>query len=209
MAPPAAGIEQPTSFFFPYLRQFGLVPQPMSFEASFEGEPLRLQPMPFLWNWRPALSQKAARGVTVVELLADGAAPLRAEDPGVRLAGPGRLASYRPPGGALDVILSFDPPLPGAEELRGHHRSEWELRVGLDRAASGSVELTPSGRHVRVEWQVTRGWSGVRQPGAAWLLTRFVRFLRTWPRAYSWSGALTLDPIARLDGHWRNARPRR
>lgn len=40
MAPPAAAIAEPTSLFFPYMREFSFVRQPLDFEASFDGIPL-------------------------------------------------------------------------------------------------------------------------------------------------------------------------
>ena len=48
MAPPAAGIVNPTSLFFSYLRQFFFAPQPLEFTATFDGTPCRIQKLPFL-----------------------------------------------------------------------------------------------------------------------------------------------------------------
>lgn len=209
LAPPAAGIEEPTSLFFPYLREFGFVPQPLEFEASFEGRPLTLQKLPFPWAWRRALAQKVARGTVVVELLRDDARPLGPGDPGVEVDAAGSLVAHRTSSGVLPVELAFDPPVPTAGAVAASHTSAWRITVGDDMVMGGTLNLVRDGERIAVGWTVTRGWGGVRQRGAAWLLTRVIRVLGQWPRRYSWSGHLEPGAEPRLVGRWTNARPKR
>ncbi|MDO5502627.1 MAG: hypothetical protein Q4G67_05575 [Actinomycetia bacterium] len=208
VAPPAAGIENPTSFFFPYLRHFGFATQPLDFEASFEGRPLELQRLPFPWRRRRASALKAARGSVIVELLKDGAAPLAVDDPHVEVDFDGNLAAVAIGTEVLDVRLVLDPALPPSGHLEGSVRSEWILTVGADPVAAGTVELAPRRSWVEVGWTITRGWGGAPRPASVWALTRLVRSLRRWPLAYSWTGRLEPGPPPRLVGGWRNARPR-
>lgn len=208
VAPPAAGMRHPTSFFFPYMPTFGFVPQPLEFEASFGGAPFELQRLPFPWHWRRALAMKASVGMVVVELLKDGVPPLAAEEPGLVVDTEGRLLSCTRPSSVADVVLQFHPPLPRVEGLADTHTSRWRISVAGDRVAEGTVTVSPDEDGAVVAWLVTRGWGGGRglRPGA--LLTRAVPMLRRWPTAYSWLGRVVLAGDGpRLVGRWRNARP--
>lgn len=205
LAPPAAGIENPTSLFFPYLRQFSFAPQPIEFSASFDDEPLTLVKLPFPWAWRRAVAQKAALGNVIVELLKDGAPPLTAADPGVDVDDDGRCRSVTRSGGVLPVVLSLDPPLPAGDALGAPHASAWRLVVGKDVVMGGIIRLQPGDAAVDVDVAVTRGWRGVPDRGWAWPLTAVIPMLRRWPVKYSWSGTLTHD--GQLTGRWINAKP--
>lgn len=199
LAPPAAAIAEPTSLFFPYMHQFSFVPQPMDFAAAYDGQPLVPKKLPFLWGGRRALSVKAARGNTVVKLLPDGVnAACEGEDVDER----GRLSSLREGG----VELSFSPALPSVGELRelGAGNCGWSLSVEDDHAMGGTVAFAPGGK---MAWTVERSWTGVKQHGAAWVLTRIIPFLTRWPRHYSWSGCIADDGT--IHGTWTNDKTKR
>lgn len=209
VAPPAAGIERPNSFFFPYLHAFGFVPRPLDYRASFDGRPLRLKAMPFLWNGRPALAQKACDGLVVVEFLRDDAAPITPDAPGLALDA-GALERWVTPTHLGEVVLGFDPPLPPIEDLDAAHTSRWELSVDGDFVAGGAVAITPDADGWGVRYSIDRSWRGIRQRGWAWVLIRMIRPLLVWPRSYSWTGRLTdADGVPQLQGRWTNAKVRR
>lgn len=205
LAPPAAGIQTPNSLFFPYLRRFSFVPQPLEFTASFDGTPARLQKLPFPWNWRRAVALKGALGSVIVELLRDGADPLKADDPGARLDGSGRLASVTRDEGVLPVVLQFNPPLPPVDAVTEPVDVRWRIVVGTDPTMGGTVRLRPGEAGVDVAWTVERGWAGVPDRGFAWWLTRAIPMLTKWPLNYSWTGRLTGE--GQLEGRWTNAKP--
>lgn len=198
LAPPAAAIAEPTSLFFPYMRQFSFVLQPMDFAAAYDGQPLAPKKLPFLWGGRRALSIKAARGNTVVKLLPDGASAVcEGADADER----GHLVSLRQAG----VMLSFSPALPPVNVMRGvgAGRYEWSLSVEDDPTMGGTVTLAPDGK---MTWTVERSWTGVKQRGTAWVLTRIIPFLTRWPLHYSWSGYIADDDS--IHGAWTNAKPK-
>ena len=208
MAPPAAAIAEPTSLFFPYMREFSFVRQPLDFEASFNGIPLIPQKLPFLWGGRRAVSFKAARGSLAVDLMPDGADCTRGDDPGAVVDSHGRLHAVRRTDGPLPVEIRFTPPFPAVSQLpsRGSRTIAWSLTVGEDHVMNGTVMLSPGNTGTDMTWSVDESWSGVKQRGAAWVLTRLIPFLTRWPRHYSWSGAVHAD--GSVTGSWINAKPK-
>ncbi|MGV0431655.1 hypothetical protein [Corynebacterium sp. 20_84] len=71
---------------------------------------------------------------------------------------------------------------------------------------NGTVTLSPGNTGTDMTWSVDKSWSGVKQRGAAWVLTRLIPFLTRWPRHYSWSGAMHAD--GSITGSWINAKPK-
>ena len=209
LAPPAAAMDEPTSLFFPYMRQFSFVRQPLEFSLTINGVPAQPQKLPFLWGGRQALGLKASRGSVVVELMPDKEPCLTDADPGAVIDSDGNLLALRRTAGALPVELTFTPGLPPVAALSSADSLavQWHLVVGEDPAMGGTVEFTRDASGTTMTWSVTQAWKGVPQRGAAWLLTRLIPFLRRWPLHYSWSGSV--DVSGALHGRWVNAKPKR
>lgn len=220
-APPGAGMHRPVAFFIPYLFDFDFLTHPQVFEASFNGQTLKHAKLPIWRHWRRALSLKPAREAAVIEFQADHQALLNDADQGVESTAEGALIAVQLGDTKVPVRLEFATPLPaiGDPSLEESFQTAWTICVDGDQVVSGNWNQWPSAPVVgsvepsRQSWEiaieVTGGWGGV--PDDRWMgwITRFIAFLRNWPKAYHWRGVLWINPNKKpeLIGRWVNTAP--
>ncbi|HZK05495.1 MAG TPA: hypothetical protein VFC82_06545 [Actinomycetaceae bacterium] len=170
-APPAFGMDAPTSWFQPFLTGFDILStREVHFSGTYGGEVFEPKLLPVPYRGGRLTMVKACTGIVSINLLADGDPPVAVSGspvvPGVpetsppgsgpaMAGGPDRIALpdldadgnlIRLVAGtdALPVVLTLYPPLPPAGAIRDAVRHRWELTANGILLAGGPLNLRPA-----------------------------------------------------------------
>lgn len=190
LAPMGAAIESPNRLPLVWMNRFDLVRSRGQFEATVEGDPVKIGSLPAGFLHRRRLV-KYASDLFVVAVNPSYDGPLESvvlED--VTAEANGHRADLHVDGGGLLEELGDEAAVDGA----------WRLLIDASDVVGGSWHARRSGSRVRLNLDVESGWRPQGLPLFMRLVTTVVPVFRRWPTTYRWHAEIDLDRLWMTSG---------